>query len=397
MNQASHANPQGSQASPPVPNRAVTAALAVLCLAAPAASAQGPAAQERLEREHRLALDGAGHVRVEHLAGPVSVEAHDADEVVVRMVVQARGESAPEARRLAEAVVLQHKREGDALRIRAMPPLDEHHTLFYVPPGAGAGFSRQAQFAGRRVTVRGATRWGRPGMHLHVALHLALPRGIGLDLEQHAGPVAIRGLQGPVRARLRGDALQVDGVEGPLDVDSGNGSVEITGHRGAAQVVTGSAGMRLHDSRGGPYRLRSGSGHIRLQAVTGSVSAETGSGGVSTTAFGGGERVAITGSSGDVDLQGDFSAVRDLVVTTSSGDIHLRPSGAVHAGLEIESVRGTITVELPGQAQVRDNRNRYSAVAGEGLGRWKLESRTGRIRIVSDPGDSGMRDLFEDG
>lgn len=372
--------------------------LAAACLAAQFAvpAAAQPVSHEA-EREIDLSLKGAGHVRIEQLAGPVRVDSHDEDTVTVRMVMHAAGETADQARERAEAFELERGREGDALWLRARPPLDEHQTLIYAPPGKGAGYNRDTRFAGRQVTIRGRTRWGQQGLPAHAALHVSLPRGTGLDLIQHAGPVAVDGLSGPVRLNLQDNPARVSAVEAPLEIDSGNGRVEVLRHRGPARIASGSADMILEDMRGGPLELRSSSGRIRLTDVSGPLTVETGSGGLQATRFEAGERLAVESGSGDVRIQGRLAPARDLEVTTGGGDILLEPSDGPDARVRIESVGGSITVDLPGLSQVRDHRTRFTAVAGEGRGQWRVESRMGRVRIVSDPGLTGNDDLFGDG
>lgn len=371
------------------------ACLFALSLGSGAAFAQD--AEHLVEREQHLALDGAGHVRVEHLAGPVIVEAHDDASVTVRMVIHAAGDTQALARERAEAVDLEHGREGGALWIRARPPLDEHRTLFYAPPDAGAGYNRSARFAGERVTIRSLTRWGRHGVPVHVDLHVLVPRGTGLDLTQHAGPVTVRGLSGPVRLKLQGDPVRASAIEAPLEIDSGSGRVEVLGHRGPARVASGSADMHLKDLQDGPLELSSSSGQIRLIDASGVLSVKTGSGGLEASDIQAGDRLSVISGSGDVRLQGNLTPARELEVTSSGGDILLQPADAPNARIRINSARGGINVDLPGLSEVRAQRTRFTAVAGEGLGRWQLENRMGRVRIVSDPGLTGNDDLFGDG
>lgn len=376
--------------------RLPAACLAALLLAPAAAVAQQ--AEHRLEREQRLALDGAGHVRIEHLAGALNVEVHDDDVVTVGMVVHAAGETQARAREVAEAVALEHGREGSALWLRARPPLDEHGTLLYLPTGDDAAdYNREVEFAGERVAIRSRTRWGREGVPVHVDLNLRVPRGTGLDLSQHAGPVEVHGLTGPVRLKLSNDAVRVSATEAPLEVHSGNGRVEIRGHRGPARVASGSGATTLEDAGGGPFDLSSSSGPIRLEQTSGSLSAETGSGGVEATGYRAGEQVSVRSGSGDVRLEGELAPARELDLVTGGGDILLDLAGVPDARLRVDSARGNIDIELSGLSDVRDHRTQFSAVSGEGRGRWRLESRTGRIRVISDSGPAAPDDLFGDG
>lgn len=375
-------------------SRFVAACLAALFLAP--AAAESRLAEHRLEREHELALDGAGHVRVEHLAGPVSVEAHDGDTVRARLIIRAGGRDDTQARERAEAVELAQGRDGGALWLRARPPLDEHRTLIYLAPDDGADYNRRVRFDGENVTIRSEARWGQHGIPAYVELHLQLPRSTGLDLTQHAGPVTVRGLTGPTRVTMRGDPVSVSSLEAPLEIDSGNGGVEIADHQGRARVASGSSPMQLDNARGGPFELRSHSGRIRINDLSGSLTVETGSGGLEATGINAGERLAVDSGSGDVHLEGDLAPARDLTVVTGGGDLRLILAGAPDAELRIGSARGDISVDLPGLSEVRDHRTQFRAVSGAGRGLWRLESRTGRIRIDSDSGPTSVDDLFGD-
>lgn len=376
-------------------SRFVAACLAALFLVP--AAAEPRLAEYRLERERELALDGAGHVRVEHLAGPVSVEAHDGDTVRVRMIIHAGGRDDTQARERAEAVELAHGRDGGALWLRVHPPLDEHRTLIYLAPDDGADYNRRVRFDGEMVTIRSEARWGQHGIPAYVELQLQLPHGTGLDLTQHAGPATVRGLTGPTRLTMQGDPVSVSSIEAPLEIDSGNGGVEVADHQGPARVASGSSAMRLDNARGGPFELRSQSGRIRINDVSGSLTVETGSGGLEATGINAGERLAVDSGSGDVHLRGDLAPARQLEVTTNGGDILLQPADAPDAGIRVDSARGRIEVDLPGLSRVRDHRTRFTAVSGEGRGQWRVESRTGEIRIVPGPGLTDNDDLFGDG
>lgn len=369
--------------------------LAALVLAPATAIAQQ--VEHTLERAQRLALDGAGHVHIEHLAGSLSVESHNDDTVTVGMVIHAVGETRARAREIAENVSLEHGREGNALWLRARPPLGDHRTILYQPPDNGASYHREVRFDGAPVTIRSRVGWGQEGVPVHVDLHLKLPPEIGLDLIQQAGPVEVRGLTGPVRLKLRNDPVRVSAIEAPLEVDSGNGRVTIRGHRGPARVSSGSGAMTLDDARGGPFELRSSSGRIHLIEASASVSAETGSGDVEASGFHAGDRVSVNSGSGDVHLEGDLAPARDLEVVTSGGNIVLNLATNPDARLRVDSTRGNISIDMPGLSEVRDHRTQFSAVSGEGQGRWRLESRTGEIRVTSDAGLPAVDEMFGDG
>lgn len=392
MRYSSHAEPEFRQSMPEPATRLAGVFLAAL-LFGPAA-ADSRLAEHRLERDYELGLNGAGHVRIEQLAGPVTVESHDADSVTVRLIIHAAGDTETQARERAEAVELEHGREGKALWFRARPSLDEHRTLIYAPPGGDAGYNRAARFAGERVTIRGESGWGRHGVPVYTEVRVQVPPGTGLDLTQQAGPVTVRGLSGPVRLQLQSDAARVSAIEAPLEIDSGNGEVSVVGHRGPARLDAGSAAMHLEDMRGGPFNLRSSSGRIHLRDSSGELTVETGSGGIEAVRFQAGERVAVNSGSGNVRIQGDLSAARELDVASRGGDILLGLAGTPDTRIHVHSTRGNINVNLPGLTGVKDHRTQFTAVAGEGRGEWRLQSRTGRIRVVSETGPGADNDLF---
>ncbi len=104
---------------------------------------------------------------------------------------------------------------------------------------------------GRRVRLNRRLAHGMGAGHS--ALRLRVNPSLELDVRLDAGPLAITGMHGPIRARSSAGPITIDGVVAPVDAAANAGAIRIVGR---------------FDS--GESRVRSDAGAIRIELEAGS-------------------------------------------------------------------------------------------------------------------------------
>ncbi len=248
-----------------------------------------------------------------------------------------------------------------------------------VPAGARV---RLVQAAGnieaRRVdgTLQLRTRYGD--------LRVTDGRG-ALVARAGTGRIEVGSFRGPVQAESGSGRVMVENILGTVTADSGSGAVRIRGVDGDVNADTGSGSVHIVDVTGERVVADTGSGQVRLADVAGSLRVDTGSGGVRGQRLVAGPRLEVDTGSGSVALDGDFAALRDVVIDTGSGSVSLDSTTPLSLKLDLDAGSGGVDVDIPGLRDIRAERGEFRAVAGAGEGRAKIDTGSGGIRI-SAPG-----------
>jgi hypothetical protein len=336
-------------------------------------------AAARAQQGERYTLDG-DDVAIYNLAGTLTVEP-GTGAISVDLV---RG--GPDAARLT---VERGELEGRET-LRVMYPAE---SITYAGVGHGSsttltvredgtfgdGDRHDRRGRGRKVRVSGAG----DGLRAHADLKVRMPAGQRLSLylavgkvsitnangellvDGHSAPVTASGTKGTLVLDVGSGPVRVSGAEGALTVDTGSGHVEVSGFSGGElSINTGSGGVIGSELQAGVIRIDTGSGDIELTAVTSPVlTLETGSG-----------RVAA-------ELRGP---VRELAVTTGSGDVSVRAPASLAAEVEIETASGGIESDFPLQV-TRHSRDHVVGRIGAGTGRVAIETGSGDVRLLKNP------------
>jgi hypothetical protein len=147
--------------------------------------------------------------------------------------------------------------DGDVLVIRGEQWTDDEDA-----PGPGA-FTIHLGGRNRRK------RFHLGGLHIggeRTNLRIRMNPSLGLDARIDAGPMAINGILGPIRARSAAGPIALEGFEGPLDVSVNAGAVRASG-----RLTHGDSRIR---SDAGAVRVEldpSSSVSIRAEAALGKV------------------------------------------------------------------------------------------------------------------------------
>lgn len=357
-----------------------------------ATSAQ--AATHEIKSAYRSSKNSA--VEFENLLGSVKVLPATGKELSLEYTVVAGGKDDAAARALAETITFKTEESNGRVMILVQYPLDEHRTYAYSGRGRGYGYETNTEYMGQRVSV---TSRGRDAADVHVDVVARVPAGYRARFKNAVGEISAEGVDADLsfdtgsggittrdtRGRLRSDtgsgSISVRKHQGEVEADTGSGEVELDGVVGEINADTGSGSITVRNSKAQLIKADTGSGRIEIIDSSGSLDADTGSGGVEARGFTAGERVRADTGSGGVRLEGDLSAIRDLVIDTGSGGATLRTSKPLDLRLAIDTGSGGIQVTMPNMSDVRQDDGEFSATLGKGNGRATIETSSGGARV----------------
>lgn len=325
----------------------------------------------------RRTVTGAA-VAIYNLAGRVVVEGGGASDVVVEVT---RG-GADAARLRIETGV-----RGEWQTLRVIYPSDR----IVYPRLGGSGsrttlrvddqgfFNESGDWGGRgrdRVEIRGSGS----GLEAWADLRIIVPRGKRVALHLAAGEASVSNVDGDLAVDVSAASITTNGTRGRLSLDTGSGSVRVTDAQGSVNLNTGSGSVTVADMRGEELRMDTGSGSISGRNIdVQRLSADVGSGGIRLSGVKASRVSLDTGSGGtDVELLTD---VEDVNVDAGSGAVSLRLPAAAGAEVEIETGSGGIETDFPIEVS-RWERNYLRGKLGDGKGRIRIDSGSGRVRLL---------------
>ena len=319
---------------------AAAMALALVCSALPARSAEGAF-------DRTLKVTGAADVTVTTGSGDISVRRGSAGTVTVHGEIRVRdnwGMGGANA-------------EAKVKAIESNPPIEQTGNIIRIGHLQDPALRR----------------------NVSISYELVVPEDTQLTSQTGSGNQSVEGIRGPakvtsgsgslriseigdaVRAGTGSGNIEIDSVRGSAVLNSGSGSIRADDIGGGISAQTGSGNLRLSQSAPGAVKVITGSGRAQLSNIRGSLHAQTGSGGISAEGNPTGDWVLHAGS-GDLTVRVPSSAGFDLSARSGSGQISTGDSHPI-------TVQGTI------------NRHEiHGKVHGGGV-RMDLETGSGNIRI----------------
>lgn len=197
-----------------------------------------------------------------------------------------------------------------------------------APPGTSfymGGAGRLAKL-GLEVQEGGAGKLGGAavgGGHLDVRV----PRGARVWVKSAGGAIDAQALNGEVDLQSVGGAIRVTGSLRLVTAESIEGDIDVVG---LSPLV----------------RVRTGSGRILLRQATGDVTASTVSGPIIATEMQP-QGARLETVSGPVSFSGTVDRRGTLSIQTHSGDVELQVPTGLGAEFDLESLSGSVGVELP--------------------------------------------------
>jgi hypothetical protein len=319
---------------------------------------------------------GGSAVAIYNLAGRVRVEGGGAGDVVVEAT---RGGA--DAARLR----IETGSRGEWQTLRVIFPADR---IVYPRLGGWGSrtslrvdeqgyFNDSGDWRGRdRVEIRGSG----PGLEAWADLRIIVPRGKRVAVHLAAGEASVANVDGDLMVDVSAADITTERTRGRLTLDTGSGSVRVTDAQGPISLDTGSGSVTVSDIRGDELRMDTGSGSITGRNIeVQRLSANVGSGGIRLSGVKA-SRVSLDTGSGGTELE-LLTDVEDVNVDAGSGPVSLRLPSGVGAEVEIDTGSGGIETDFPIQLS-RWERNYLRGRLGDGRGRIRIDSGSGRVRLI---------------
>jgi lia operon protein LiaG len=319
---------------------------------------------------------GGGAVAIYNLAGRMSVVGGTGSDVVVEVT---RGGA--DAGRLR----IETGARGQWQTLRVIYPSDR---IVYPRLGGWGSrtslnvdddgyFNDSGNRGGRdRVEIRGSGS----GMEAWADLRVIVPPGKRVAVHLAAGEATVSNVDGDLEVDVSAASITTEHTRGRLLLDTGSGSVRVTDAQGTVNLDTGSGSVTVSDIRGDELRMDTGSGSITARNVeVGSLIADVGSGGVRLSGIKA-ARLSLDTGSGATDVE-VLIDVEEVTVDAGSGSVSLRLPANTGAEVEIETGSGGIETDFP-IAVTRWERNSLRGRLGDGKGRIRIDSGSGRVRLI---------------
>ncbi len=348
------------------------ASLRTVALVALAGAVAWPA---RAQTEHRN-LSGE-RVAIYNLAGRVHVQAATGEQVTVD--VTRGGRDAAKLRIEAGDV-----RGWNALRVvyasdRIVYPdwQSRGRTQIHVN-GDGTFDDDHDRFDRDRVEIRSSG----DGLDAHADMTIGVPKGQRVAIHWGVGDATVSNVDGDLRVSVAASTMTSEHTRGRLTLDTGSGSLSVTDAQGEVNLNTGSGGVTIDGVHGETLDINTGSGSVRGKDVdTKMLKIDVGSGGLSLDRVSA-PRVTVDAGSGRTDLA-FLQPVEDLAVDAGSGGVTVRLPASQGADVDIETGSGGIDSEFAVQT-TRLARDRLRGQIGDGKARIKIESGSGRVRLLKN-------------
>jgi DUF4097 and DUF4098 domain-containing protein YvlB len=218
------------------------------------------------------------------------------------------------------------------------------------------------------------------GLEAHADLVVSVPKGQKLAIHWGVGDATVSNVDGDIRLSVAAATVNTEHTRGRLDLDTGSGAVTVTDAAGEVILDSGAGGVTVNGVRGDHLDMDTGSGRIRADDVdVKSFKADVGSGGLTMGRLKA-SRVNVDVGSGGLSLD-LISVVEDLTIDAGSGGVTVRLPAAQGAEIDIETGSGGIESDFAVQAN-RVERNHVRGQIGDGRGRIKIESGSGRVRLI---------------
>jgi hypothetical protein len=305
--------------------------------------------REEITKTEERTFDFAagGKIQVIGDAGFIRVESWDKNEVYLRYTKRAWDSSRRSAERRLEDLQVEINDQPGQLSIRQAPGLEEHNFNFF--------------------DLFDPDRWGYSRHASRIDFELKVPRQCQLVLESDEGDIAVRQIEGEVRASSDEGNIDLENLSrGEVSAETDEGEIDCRN-------------LQLEDYR---LQLLSDEGTVRAAEVSArSVWAETDEGDMvwSRLNAGGGK---LNTDEGDIELEAARLDEGSWSFTTDEGDVELFIPANADAEISLESSDGSIRSDFTlDRVSDDDNTERRSGRVGEGRARLEIYTDKGNISL----------------
>jgi len=199
------------------------------------------------------------------------------------------------------------------------------------------------------------------GLDAYADLTVSVPKGQRIELHLGVGDATITNVEGDIFVDVAAARVEAQHTKGRLTLDTGSGGVTVNDAQGEVSLDTGSGSIRGSDIDVRELDADVGSGGLRLTGVKS-------------------PRVTLDAGSGGVELE-LLADVDDVRIDVGSGGVTLRIPSSLGAEIDVETGSGGIDTEIPVQ-MTRVERNHLRGTIGDGRGRIRIESGSGRVKLA---------------
>ena len=316
-------------------------------------------------------------VAIYNLAGKLRVEGGSGSDVVVEIT---RGGKDASQLKVANSVV----NGQQSLRVIypsdriVYPELDRWNrtSLSVNDDGTWGDTDHRGSRDRDRVEIRGSGS----GLEAYADLRILIPRGKRVAIHHAVGDARASNVDADLSIDVASADITVEHMKGHLSLDTGSGSVTVTDASGDVDLDTGSGGVTISGVKGDVLRMDTGSGSIRGSDIdVKELKADVGSGGVRLSGVKA-SRVDVDAGSGGSELE-LLSTVESLKVDAGSGGVTVRLPATLSAEVDLETGSGGIDTDFPVQITRFERRHMVGKI-GDGRGRIRIESGSGRVRLM---------------
>jgi DUF4097 and DUF4098 domain-containing protein YvlB len=199
---------------------------------------------------------------------------------------------------------------------------------------------------GNTITVRSRSNrqwhWNRQHIQMDAHYTVQLPKSFNADLRTGGGAIAVKELNGDLKADTAGGALNLQAVYGPIDARTSGGQVKLADCEGSVKVHT----------NGGRIESLGGSGSLNAKTSGGAVSIRNFAGSVETTSNGG--RMDFQDINGPLNARTAGGAIaatvtnpNDVSLETNAGAISLAIPSSGGFKIDASTSIGGVHTDLP--------------------------------------------------
>jgi DUF4097 and DUF4098 domain-containing protein YvlB/polyhydroxyalkanoate synthesis regulator phasin len=316
-------------------------------------------AEGRAETAAEEPMHAGDQVVLSNVWGDVVLAASPDDRLRMRAAKRVWAQTAEEAQRGAEDLVIEVQRRGTSLEITVLRPMLPH----------------------RRSRVD---------------FHVAVPAGVNVRLDVAKGDVECESLRGKIDVRIARGDVKIRDQDGSAALDVISGDLQLAAVSGDVRFDVRSGDIAIRDLRGA-LRGRIIHGDVAVNQVTdvsldivhgdvalnharGDIEVETKSGDIALAGVHA-HQARIRTLSGDVSVSVEELNEGSLTMETMSGDIKLSLPAAARATIEAATRTGSVQSRLPLQDTASDRRSLRGIFNGPGA-TVRLSAVSGDIEIL---------------
>lgn len=230
-----------------------------------------------------------------------------------------------------------------------------------------------------RVEIRGSGT----GLEAFADLLVSVPKGQRLSVHWGVGEATVSNVDGDLNISVASARISTEHTRGYLNLDTGSGAVSVVDAQGDVNLDTGSGSVTVDGVKGNDLSMDTGSGTLTVSNVDVKIlKGDVGSGGMRLTRVKA-ARVNLDAGSGGIDLD-LASTLEELNVDAGSGGVTVRMPATQGATVDVETSSGGIESDFEVQT-TRFGRQRLRGQIGDGKGRIRIESGSGRVRLLKNP------------